>query len=236
MESQASSGITVATPERVALDLPVAGIGHRALAWLADAGVMFVALLLVYFVYSLVGRSVLEVAQDLSGAGRAVALLAGFAILQGYWSGFEIAWRGQTPGKRLLRIRVVRRDGAPASAFELVTRNLLRAIDFLPMCYPAGVVTMLVDRHHRRLGDLVAGTVLVREERIALSRYTDAAASTLPVAQFETVTALLARWDMLEPEARLRVASGVLTGLGQPTPGDEASARASLERLLRRDG
>lgn len=236
MESKASSGITVATPERIALELPVAGIGHRALAWLADAALMFAALLIVYFVYSLVGRSVLEVAQDLSGAGRALALLSGFLIIQGYWSGFEIAWGGQTPGKRLLRIRVVGRDGAPASTLALVTRNLLRAIDFLPMCYPAGVVTMLIDRHHRRLGDLVAGTVLVREERIALTRYTDAAASTLPVAQFEKVTALLARWDMLDPSARLRVAAGVLTGLGESAPADEASARAALELLLRRNG
>lgn len=230
-------GLQVATAERVQIDLPVAGLGHRALAWAVDAALIFGALLVVYFVYSLLGPSVLEVAQGLSGVGRAIAGLVTFAVLQGYWTGFEATWRGQTPGKRLLKIRVVRADGTAPGFFELATRNLMRAIDFLPFCYPVGLTSMLVDRHHRRLGDLVAGTLLVREGAIDLGRYARAQHSGLDVQSFELLTSLLARWPGLEPAARVRLAKGALVRLGDTSPpDDEAALKSALERRVAGDG
>ncbi|GIV94214.1 MAG: hypothetical protein KatS3mg056_2923 [Chloroflexus sp.] len=91
-----------------------------------------------------------------------LAILA-FVVNWGYFVFFEWIWNGQTPGKRLLRLRVLREGGRPVDIGAIVVRNLMRAIDFLPLLYGIGLVTMFVDRYHRRLGDLTAGTVVVHE-------------------------------------------------------------------------
>jgi len=78
---------------------------------------------------------------------------------------FELFWSGQTPGKWLLQVRVVRTDGSPVQLPDVVLRNLLWVADFLPALFGLGVVVMLVDTKLRRIGDLVAGTVVVQEDR-----------------------------------------------------------------------
>jgi hypothetical protein len=82
-------------------------------------------------------------------------------VYWGYFSLFEIFWNGQTPGKRLTGIRVIKDTGRPINAYESMARNILRAIDFLPGMYAVGVVVMMLDRWSRRLGDFVAGTIVV---------------------------------------------------------------------------
>jgi uncharacterized RDD family membrane protein YckC len=221
----ADPALDVATPERVSLELPIAGVGSRALAWGLDAALIFVVVLVAYFGWSLVGRSVVQVVQDLSTFARVVALLAGFFAVFVYDALFEQLWNGQTPGKRLMHIRVVRLDGAPVTPLASAVRNLLRIIDVLPMCYPVGIISMLVDPRHRRLGDLVAGTVLVREEAIDLGRYeqaASAAATALSTADLELVTDFLARSGALEPGAREPLARQLAVKLGLPA--DEAKA------------
>lgn len=163
--------LDVATPERVSVALPIAGLGSRALAHLIDLALLFAALLVLFFLGSLVVPDVLAAFQGLSGVERAVGGLLLFVAIWGYWTGFEVAWRGQTIGKRVMRIRVVKSDGSPVGVFESAVRNLLRIIDFLPTCYPVGLIAMLIDPRHRRVGDLIAGTMLVREEQIDLARY-----------------------------------------------------------------
>jgi len=209
--------LDVATPERVAIDLPIAGIGYRVLAYLVDVLVLLGAALVLYFAYSFVGPSAVELYQDAPRALRIVAAVGGFAILWVYWTAMEVLWNGQTLGKRLVRIRVVRADGSPVTAFESAVRNLLRVVDFIPFCYPVGVVTMLIDRQHRRVGDLVAGTVLVRDERIGLERYAQASAgATLSTRDVELVTGYLARFDSLEDEARAALGRKLAASLGLP--------------------
>lgn len=231
-----STSIDVTTPERVSVELPVAGIGFRALAYAIDVGTLFGALIVAYFLYSLVGKSAIEVFNGLTSLERAAGLLVLFLGIWGYWTGLEVLWRGQTLGKRLMRIRVVRADGSPVGPLESAIRNLLRVIDFLPGCYPIGVMTMLIDRRHRRLGDLVAGTILVREEDFDLSRYErapDARARTLPAAELEVVSSFLARLPELEPAARLRIGRQLCVRTGTPASEaeamDEAAVRARLE-------
>jgi hypothetical protein len=86
-----------------------------------------------------------------------------FLLYWGYYSLFEAFWNGQTPGKRLLKIRVIKDSGRQITLFEALARNLIRVIDMLPSFYLVGVITMLCNKEQKRLGDLVAGTIVVHE-------------------------------------------------------------------------
>lgn len=234
--SELVPSIDVATPERVSVELPVAGIGFRALAYAIDVGMLFGSTIVLYFLYSLVGPSAIEVYNGLSSLERALGLVLLFLVIWGYWTGLEVLWRGQTLGKRLMRIRVVRFDGSPVGPFESAVRNLLRIVDFLPGCYPVGVMTMLIDRRHRRLGDIVAGTILVREEDFDLSRYEKAparSARVLGTADLEVVTSFLSRMALLDADARVRLGRQLCERYGaKPDEAralDEAGVRAFLE-------
>jgi len=88
-----------------------------------------------------------------------------FCLYWGYFAIFEIVWQGQTPGKRVANIRVIRDDGRPIDATAAVLRNLVRVVDLLPGMYGLGVIVMLLNRNSRRLGDFVAGTVVVHERQ-----------------------------------------------------------------------
>jgi uncharacterized RDD family membrane protein YckC len=93
----------------------------------------------------------------------AVVVLVQFLFFWGYYVLFEILWRGSTPGKRAARLRVLRRDGHPIGAGEAVIRNLVRLVDFLPIMYGVGLISMFIDKDARRLGDFAAGTIVVKE-------------------------------------------------------------------------
>jgi len=235
MRDETGTSIDVATPERVSVELPVAGIGFRALAYAIDVGTLFGATIVLYFLYSLVGPSAVEVFNGLSSLERAGGLLGLFLAIWGYWTGLEVLWRGQTLGKRLMRIRVVRFDGSPVGPFESAVRNLLRLIDFLPGCYPIGVMTMLVDRRHRRLGDIVAGTILVREEDFDLTRYQKApaqSARSLPTADLEVVSSFLSRMASLDLDARLRVGRQLCVRYGAAPEVAAGFDEAALQAFL----
>jgi uncharacterized RDD family membrane protein YckC len=229
--------LSVATPERVAMSLPVAGLGYRAMAYLVDLGLIFSALLLAYFAYSLVGPSVIEVWPGLSSAVRVGFAIGLFIAQWGYWALFEALWNGQTPGKRLLKIRVVKRDGSPVGPLESAVRNLVRVADFFPAGYALGITVMLIDAQQRRLGDLAAGTLMVREEAISLQRY-EAPEGSRPsggahgTAELELLAGFLARYDTLEPAARLTLGRNLLKRLGSTAePADDAQLKAALAAL-----
>lgn len=140
----------VATPEGIELTLRLVGPVPRALAWTIDLLLRATVVLAVIVVANYVGR-----------AGVGLALLTMFVVewLAPAW--FEVYWRGQTPGKRALGIAVVNDDGTPVRWGAALTRNLLRAVDFLPFLYGFGLLAMLANRDFKRLGDLAAGTVVV---------------------------------------------------------------------------
>lgn len=233
MSELAVPSLDVATPERVSVELPVAGIGFRALAYFIDLGVLFGTGIVLYFLYSLTGTDTVDLVRSWSSLERAVVGLLFFVVLWGYWTGLEVLWRGQTLGKRVMRIRVVRADGSPVGPFESAVRNLLRLVDFLPTCYPVGLVTMLIDRRHRRLGDVLAGTILVREETFDLSRYEKAherSARTLAPAELEVVSGFLERLSTLDPDARVRLGRQLCAKFGalEAADWDEAAIRSFL--------
>ncbi len=217
-----NEGLKVATPERVAVDLPIAGLGSRAMAYVVDVGLLGAAGLVLYFGLSFLVTDPVNAALALSSLTRTLILGGVFFGLWVYWTLLEVMWNGQSVGKRLLRIRVVKSDGSPVTVFSSAVRNLLRVVDFLPACYPVGLIAMLVDKRHRRLGDLLAGTVLVRDEQIDLARY-ERITSTIAVNQLELATGFLSRFDQFEPSAQLRLGMKMAQRLGL-TPNPSATA------------
>ncbi|MDP8975394.1 MAG: RDD family protein [Actinomycetota bacterium] len=161
--------ISIATPEGVDLDLTLAGLGSRFVAAFIDAmiqGAVFVALAVLAGFLSAAGGGIEELEGGLA-AGIALALIvvAMFLIFFGYPVAFEVWASGRTPGKRWTGLRVVRVGGAPVSFLPSAVRNLVRLVDFLPTAYGVGVVTMLANSRNQRLGDLAAGTLVVRESK-----------------------------------------------------------------------
>lgn len=149
----------VETPENIELAYDVAGIGSRFLAAIVDSALIGVAQVILLFAFGLASESFAFAESVLVAAGAVL----GFAILWGYYIAFELVWNGQSPGKRLIGLRVVSEGGRPITVLGSAIRNVIRLIDFLPAMYGIGVVTMFIDRRARRLGDLASGTLVVRE-------------------------------------------------------------------------
>lgn len=164
---------TIDTPENVTIGYAVAGIGSRFIAALIDS-VLIGLLLLVLNIALILILAALDPSSTaisfdeneswIGGLVIALYALLNFAVFWGYFLLFEWLWQGQTPGKRNVRLRVVRTDGSPAGFLPIAVRNLVRVVDFLPVGYGVGVVTMFCNRQARRLGDFAAGTLVVKEQ------------------------------------------------------------------------
>jgi uncharacterized RDD family membrane protein YckC len=160
--------LNIATPEQVDLRFSIAGIGSRFLAVLTDSIVQIVAeiLLILLFVLFTSASQLSRISEVSDSAGKwliAAIVLFHFLLYWGYFALFEAYWNGQTPGKRVVKIRVIKDSGRQITLFEALARNLLRVVDMLPQFYLIGVVSMLCNRQHKRLGDFVAGTIVVHE-------------------------------------------------------------------------
>jgi uncharacterized RDD family membrane protein YckC len=142
----------VATPEGIELTLHLAGPVPRAMAWAIDLALRAVVVLVVMLLTARLGA-----------AGKGIALLTAFFVEWLLPACFEAMWQGQTPGKRAMGLRVLNDDGTPVRWPGALTRNLLRAADFLPFLYGVGLLSMLANRDFKRLGDLAAATVVVYE-------------------------------------------------------------------------
>ena len=161
--------LKIETPEQVDLRLPIAGIGSRFLAILTDAVLQIaaeIALILLFFVFvSAASRGRLGNISDTAGKWFVAAMvLFNFLLYWGYFALFEAFWNGQTPGKRLVKIRVIKDSGRQITLFESLARNLVRVVDMLPPnFYLVGLVSMLCNKQQKRLGDFVAGTIVIHE-------------------------------------------------------------------------
>jgi uncharacterized RDD family membrane protein YckC len=150
------SNLPVDTPDNILLDAEIAGFGTRCVAALIDY-LMLTVLLLVFTllaVRSIRGASV----------GAAALIIFQFVLITFYHLFFEIVASGQTPGKRWVGIRVVQANGLPLTPTGAIVRNLVRLFDFLPLMYGIGLLVMFATKHTQRLGDLAAGTVVIREQ------------------------------------------------------------------------
>lgn len=142
--------ILVETPEGIALQLRAAGVLPRASAWIIDAVIRMAIVWGVAIVIGVLGES-----------GVGIYLMALFALFWLYPVLFEVLRDGQTPGKQAMRLRVINANGTPVTWIASIVRNLIRTVDMLPFGYAFGLLACLVDPHSRRLGDLVAGTLVV---------------------------------------------------------------------------
>jgi uncharacterized RDD family membrane protein YckC len=176
--------ISIPTPEGVELELVLAGLGSRLVATLVDFLAKAGILLALWIIAGAVDGD--------SGDGFLVAVIivGSFLVWSGYDLAFETLASGRTPGKRAAGLRVVRLGGEPVGFMASAVRNLLRLIDMQPgILYAVGAVTILFSRRNQRLGDLAAGTLVVRERRAPLP------AARPPVTDF-AVADRYAAWDV----------------------------------------
>ncbi len=161
--------VTLQTPESVELEFTLAGIGNRAYALLIDyvvSGLLITVFLIAWAYFSIQLYSIVEnwlgTNNQLGQWLIAIPILTSFFIYVGYFVFFEALWQGQTPGKRYVKIRVIRDDGRPISLQQSTLRALLRPIDDT---FFIGVFLIVLSKREKRLGDMVAGTLVIQEER-----------------------------------------------------------------------
>ncbi len=224
--------LTITTPEGIDVDLQLAGIGSRFLATLLD--------LLILAVVAVVG--LLLASAVLDGGVLALVLSVGaFLLLFGYDVLFEVRAAGRTPGKRAAGLRVVTDSGAPVTFVTSAIRNVLRLIDILPGVYGIAMIAIFVTRHNQRLGDLAAGTLVVRERRatpgpdpsVAAERTYGWDTSGVTAEDLSVVRSFLGRRETLNPGARAALADQLAGRLrtkvaGAPTQSSEAFLEALI--------
>ena len=246
---------TIDTPENVSFGYEIAGIGSRFLSGLIDSVILVLALFFLNIVLAALMAWVngdQGVATMLGGetdvtwvGGLILALytLINFVLIWGYFVVFELTWNGQTPGKRWAKLRVVRVNGNPAGFLDVVIRNLVRMVDFLPAGYGLGLTVMFFNQQARRLGDFAAGTVVVKErtglsldalgdqrrapiafpatpEQQAVWQQRFPALRRLSASDYDLIHATLARHDQgqITPGALHRLATAIAGKLGGAPP------------------
>ncbi len=158
--------LVIETPERVPLHFALASIGNRFLACAVDHALQVLTIAIVFIAFSVIADQV-DFGSKLKDAPKwvqAAFIIFVFLILTSYFIFFEWLWNGQTPGKRWLKLRVIREDGRPITFWEAMVRNLLRNFDMMPApFYSIGLISVFANSRDQRVGDFVAGTVVVRE-------------------------------------------------------------------------
>ena len=149
-----TSELTIVTPEHVNIRLEPAGAGSRFLAILIDSFIVQGASTVMLTIF---------VAVLPRGVAIALFITANFVLTWGWHIYFETRHQGRTPGKRALRLRVIDARGLPVSLYQSLVRNITRVLDFAPLFYGIGAIAVLSSRTHRRLGDAIAETLVIRD-------------------------------------------------------------------------
>jgi uncharacterized membrane protein SpoIIM required for sporulation/uncharacterized RDD family membrane protein YckC len=232
--------VDVETPELVVLTYSIAGVGTRVLAALTDLLICVGALVVVAVAIQMLGGGLSLIGDRGASWGAAVLFLAQFVILWGYYVLFEGLMDGQTPGKRLHRLRVVRDGGYSVTFGVSAVRNLVRMIDMQPgVFYLVGMASLFFTRRGRRLGDLAAGTIVVREDvqRVAepvrgkapVEQGAPALQTALTEDEYVLLSRFVARWGTIDPLRRAALAAQLAERFSRALPDD---ARPPAPRLL----
>jgi len=167
--SQTEDRIIVDTPEQIALELPLAGIGSRFMAIALDTVIQVG--LYIAGIFAMAGLARYAPAFNWlkwvpASWAPAVLIIFLFCLYWGYFAFFEIVWTGRTPGKRVAGIRVIKDSGRALNVYEVIGRNLMRVVDALPFLYVIGIVSVMITRRNQRIGDLLAGSIVVHDRRV----------------------------------------------------------------------
>lgn len=172
--------LIIETPERVPLHFALASIGNRFLACAIDHTLQ-VFVIIVILIAAAIIANVSSLANTVESAPKwvyALMIILLFLIFAGYFAFFEWLWSGQTPGKRWMKLRVIREDGRPITFWEASIRNLIRTLDMMPApFYSIGLIAVFVNGRDQRVGDMVAGTVVVREREAEAPPFAEVFAS-----------------------------------------------------------
>jgi uncharacterized RDD family membrane protein YckC len=240
--------LTIETPEQIELEFPIAGLGSRGMALLVDSLIQAVVVIAVLVLTSLISPDLSRYWAAASKWMTALIIFLLFCLYWGYFAVFEAFWNGQTPGKRQAKIRVITASGRPITVFEAIGRNFLRAVDS-QLGYVVGAIAIAVDKKNRRLGDMVAGTVVVHEIQELGDSYwyaqQNTAATAVPVEaiaamtaqEFQLIEAFLNRRLDLPYEQRQQTAWSIADRIGTRlniAVQDRGSPENFLEELSRR--
>ncbi len=201
----AEETLIIETPERVPLAFSLASIGNRFLAVAIDHAIQYASIFAVlWIVMEVAGSAASEGAgletSDLTAEtpkwAIAILIIVVFALFTGYFILFEWLWDGQTPGKRLLKLRVIREDGRPITLWEAVARNLLRVFDAIPgfviPVYSVGLIVIFMSGRDQRVGDIFAGTVVIRERSDEAPKFDEVFSNRIADAAFRRVQPIAA--------------------------------------------
>jgi uncharacterized RDD family membrane protein YckC len=234
--------LTIETPEQTSLEFPLAGIGSRFLGLALDT-------LLIIAAYTVLGLIAALVASlgfiGVMGKqwGLAILIFVAFTVQFGYFAIFEALWNGQTPGKRWTHLRVIQDSGRPITPYGAILRNLVRIVDSLPSFYAIGIVTMLISRENKRVGDYAAGTVVVHEKPLlgvdAIWSVSATSPQPVPAGPFaqlsidelHLVESFFDRRSNLDPDVRRSMARQIAQRLGERL-NVPAEARPDSEKFL----
>src|SRR5580692_4671438 len=239
--------LTIETPEQTLLEFEVAGIGSRFLALAYDT-LLQVLIGIGLFVILMVAGVALPNAATTGIWFVAFIVLAYFVLYFGYFAIFEVLWNGQTPGKKKEGLRVIKDSGRPITPAEAVGRNLMRIVDQLPALYAIGICSVLLSRQNKRLGDFVAGTIVVHEKSLLDAKpvwesppagqtgpATSFGSERLTSEEFALVEAFLNRRSSLPADVRFtmadQIARQIRPKLSVP-PGELLYAEKLLEAVV----
>ena len=224
-------------PEEIDLQLEVANVGSRSLAILADVALCGLVLLLLYGITFLLSRDLASgwLIQFSSNAVKILLVLFIFGFQWIYFNWFEWMWNGQTPGKRLLHLRVIKADGTPVSWIDVFLRNIARPIDTFGPMGLIGLLMIFINRKGQRLGDLMARTLVIHETPIdwtlfdQLDAHSEASAGTalrapsirLTPERWELLHRYLNRREQLPREVRDRLALSLYGALKASAQGTD---------------
>jgi uncharacterized RDD family membrane protein YckC len=182
--SPGSDQLSIDTPELVTIEMPLAGIGSRFIAVAVDTILWAVALTAVILMATFFLPAIAAFNKISYQWTVAIVIFLVFLFNWGYFTLFEALWNGQTPGKKIAKIRVIQQSGRPIGLLESMARNLVRYVDQFPSFYAVGVIAMFMTRQHQRLGDLAAGTLVVQDREQAAPLWGESGSRTFTAASF----------------------------------------------------
>lgn len=242
---QPEDHIIVDTPEQITLELPLAGIGSRFLAMTLDTLIQVLLYTAGIFSVAQMAKYATLLPVSLAWLPKswlpALLVLFLFCVYWGYFALFELIWKGRTPGKRVAGIRAIKDSGRALNVYEVVGRNLMRAVDWIPALYGVGIVTMMISNKNQRLGDYLVGSIVVHDKPAEAMRpnwaqagekiFADLQLSKITPEELVLIETYLQRRDSFDFTVRDATAHQIATRITART-GIERSPDQSLDDFL----